>query len=685
MALQGEIRNGGFYDPIRYRDWGYCKVARNSSEDPPDHAKGGGVDKEYKSLLPSHGGSIDGIELSRGPSRQVPREIARSLMENKTEAHHDADDEDDDNITARLTGPRYLCFINDCSDESTPSCTLWKVNDYIKKYGHDVSTEYIFVSYTRKQFDSPTPQELDNYTGSDIAQKRNMADHYKQILLNHGARAARAAGVPAFWIDFNCVQQDDPLLSTNDDIEDVWRICDVVRAAHSMVIITGPTLLNRMQTPDDRSNGLWLREWATRLWTLPEILLCSSENRITVYAVGDSAPPRKLAKRNFAALSCQDAGAVQQLVDHYESSVHLTPLELISIALECLQRRQTEQRNAGDVSYALQGLLRRRPKVDKTDSSFEAFARLSLSNDSDMLLERLLCMLPARRDAPWHDFHDAWGARLWDIEPSCQIAGIVDNETITVDGAFAASINWETLECVAFLKRETLLRSAAKFVLRGVPLWFFTSLALVVNSIAVDPNRRWLGGRLLPLDILGLCMLFVSCVTILCAPAMIIDLYRGTFRSQQAWFFGIEGKVSDLGLIEKYLFGTNYNRIKWSSNGSLQSQHRFEDGECVAFPPSTDYPHHNGKGTGDCSQHAETFFTLIDTYAMTATAFYSARPPTAVIVCGREGGMQRAVLCSYDWRTQTFCRETVLRMKTIILERMTRIDRFRFALSRPNR
>ena len=75
-------------------------------------------------------------------------------------------------------------------------------------------------------------------------------------------------------------------------------------------------------------------------------------------------------------------------------------------------------------------------------------------------------------------------------------------------------------------------------------------------------------------------------------------------------------------------------------------------------------------------------FTLIDTYSMTATMFYAYHPPTTVLICGHEGGMQRAVLCSYDWKTQTYCRETVVRMKTLVLERMFRVDRFKFALKR---
>jgi len=60
----------------------------------------------------------------------------------------------------------------------------------------------------------------------------------------------------------------------------------------------------------------------------------------------------------------------------------------------------------------------------------------------------------------------------------------------------------------------------------------------------------------------------------------------------------------------------------------------------------------------------------------------AVRPPVIALLCGSEGGMQRAVMCSYDWTSQTFYRETVLRMETRMLERMPRIGRVRFGLRR---
>ena len=76
-------------------------------------------------------------------------------------------------------------------------------------------------------------------------------------------------------------------------------------------------------------------------------------------------------------------------------------------------------------------------------------------------------------------------------------------------------------------------------------------------------------------------------------------------------------------------------------------------------------------------------FTLVDIYVMEVTAFYAERPATVVVILGREGGMQQAALCSYDFRTRLFCREVGLRMGTVVLNRMSRVDKLRFMLQKP--
>jgi hypothetical protein len=68
---------------------------------------------------------------------------------------------------------------------------------------------------------------------------------------------------------------------------------------------------------------------------------------------------------------------------------------------------------------------------------------------------------------------------------------------------------------------------------------------------------------------------------------------------------------------------------------------------------------------------------------MTVTLFKARRPPVALIVAGSEGGMQRALACSYDITTGTLFRETVLRVPSQIIDRMHALPRIRLGLKNP--
>ena len=48
---------------------------------------------------------------------------------------------------------------------------------------------------------------------------------------------------------------------------------------------------------------------------------------------------------------------------------------------------------------------------------------------------------------------------------------------------------------------------------------------------------------------------------------------------------------------------------------------------------------------------------------------FSARaPPSVALVCGKEGGMLRVVLCSYEMEGNLLRKESVLRMETPMLD-----------------
>ncbi|KAI0847440.1 hypothetical protein F5Y00DRAFT_271177 [Daldinia vernicosa] len=695
--LEGQFKNQGFYDPIHYRDWRYPRVSRNRYE-------GQNEDESEEEKVQHKPRDIE----ARAISRPITAAYGRPATTN----------DDSDGLLPRHFGPRYLCFVTEGHEGSGAEFKIRKVSDWIRDHGEHAYNGFVFLSYTRHQFCVDSEGEIydpTRWTGLSEEQREDLvliAKRDRQALLKKGVEAARSANRVAFWVDFECIRDIDTQSdatgenTANSKSDDVYRICDIVRAAHSMVILVGPSLESKIQgAPETYSETItikWLQAYGDRLWTLPEILLCPSEFRIKLHFYGKPGPPEELAKRDFPSRAVwKDADRVRELVDHFESTIHLSPLELVSIGLECLAERNTQKFREGDIAYALMGLLRRRPITNDKDSSFEAFARLSLANVNDALLERLICMQPLRRNAPWYEIEDAFGVRLWDIEPRCQVAGIVDDQAVTLDGAVGASIQWDRMDQVAFFKRPTMARAFAKVVLRTMPAYLFGGIlmvAIVASMLSQFQSLSYIGVSLEDLGAgrhleaggqailaIGIIFLVPGAIVFFLAPYMIFELYRGEFWSTQATFIGIEGVPANLGWVERNLFGLNQGRLKWSVAGSTLSQHKLSaDDECEALPPKDSTPASNltNRNKTNYTNGEERPFTLIDTYTRTATVFYAVRPPTALIVCGQEGGMQRAVLCSYDWQRGTFSREAVVRVKTIVLERMFRVDRFRFALSR---
>lgn len=556
---------------------------------------------------------------------------ARNVLENPPSARN----YDNKPVSTRVLGPRYLCFLDNPMDENMPGINVLPTDQTT------ANTEYIFIGYTAEQFDHRSTDDMNAL--HIIAEK-----------------AARDAGVVAYWVASSCMPDEKELEN------DVYRISDVMRSAYSLVIIIGSS------PSKQQSREEMLRSWGERMWTLPEALLSPAEQNIKVYTRGQNGPPWEISKKHFAAVVWDDPLISRQLVDHYNKTLDLSRLELVTIALKCLSTRQTTAYLQGDLSYALMGLLRQRPQIDGTDSAFQAFARLSMANDSDLLLERLICMLPRAQNAPWLAMNDAWDASLWDIYPSCQVAGIGPGDTVILDGAFGAAIRWKAFAPVAYLTRDSWKRIGARIMLHGSAVYFLVGIYLAT----LFPGTSLAG--------LGIFILLLALVIILASPYLVRVLYGGKLWGTQAWFQGFEGYM-DLATIESHIFGAYMGRLKWSTSGSPISRHVMNEfGECVGVDPMTRPDVRAMVHLARVGGFGEMkVFTLVDTYTLTVTMFTAVRPPVAVLLCGHEGGMQRAVMCSYDWAAQTLYRETVLRMETPVLERMFRVNRFRFGLQRP--
>jgi hypothetical protein len=206
-----------------------------------------------------------------------------------------------------------------------------------------------------------------------------------------------------------------------------------------------------------------------------------------------------------------------------------------------------------------------------------------------------------------HDINDAWAAQLWDVQPRCQVAGIVDNRSVLLDRVYGALIRWHSLKQVPFTKRRTVARQVARFDSRALP-WPLLLQGLILVVIGAVEDWQYCNGAGAEIGSdtsLGESLTGAQCLKIAPGrPAWIIgavlsavlgsisfamphgirNLYRGKLWDTQAYFFGMQG-IPNLGQVEEYLFGPQENRMTWSTNGSTLSRYRHHNGECQGLPP----------------------------------------------------------------------------------------------------
>ncbi|KAM5353869.1 hypothetical protein ACJ41O_000519 [Fusarium nematophilum] len=550
--------------------------------------------------------------------------------------------------------PRYLCFLREPFSDENRGVDVRSVAEWENSDGEDVNLGYLFVAYSTEHFNHGSEQDM--------------------IALHHIAETAcRAAKQPAYWIACSCMRDENELES------DVYRISDVLRGSSSMVIAVGRGKSSAPAHTGKITTESLLREWGSRMWTFPEVLL-SPGRTISIYTRdGNLQSPLVVAKNQFAAQvwTYMDPDVARHLIDHYLGSISLSRLEQAVLALKCLYSRHTTEYLPGDQAYALMGLLRLRPQVDRTDTAFQAFSRLSLANDSDRLLERYICTLPVDNDQPWYNMEDAYQSSLWDITPYCQVAGIADNDTIIIDGAWGLSIRWKTFYPVYWSTGPSWKRYFASLAVEWNGAFFIIAIALLASGASAGAAGASL---VAPGVIFLLLFLWVWMMT----PNLVRVIYGGKFADTQAEMFGFEGHLN-APTIERAIFGGNFGRFSWTTNGSPLSRTVINEfGERVGIDPTKD-PEVRMKveAAKQARPGDKRIFTIVDTYNMELTLFEAVRPPTTLMFCASEGGMQRAIGCSYEWETQTMYRETVLRLSTTALNRMDRVPRFRLGIQRP--
>ncbi|KAI9147569.1 hypothetical protein HJFPF1_12595 [Paramyrothecium foliicola] len=726
---QGQLVNGGRYSPVPYRYYGRPKKSRNPKDDTM-------VESGDQTL------SLPGD--ARGP--RLPADAfsdTASMSTVQTEKTRKSGRE----RLERVLLPRRLCFLSDAPtqgmDPQTGIVYLQHHSTNVREWmreNNQSCPEYLFLAWNGRQFpydDMESPQRL-----------HELARH-----------ATQEAGLQCYWLSLNCMAGED---ENEEELNlDVWRISDVIRGCKKLCVL--------LRTPQgNESVDSLLTEWGQSIWTFPELLLSPGKNLTTYHYNNGMQPVKHVTPKNQFSARClatdDDRYQVRRLLDHYLGNLKLSDLELMTVALHCFSSRKTEgQFLPGDYSYALMGLLGHRPYVSQSDSAFLAFARLSLENYNSRLFERFVCLLPAEHGQAWHNTRDAYGAQLWDIEPSIQVAGIGvynenvrepvpelyeteyffqttngnteedqsttisvnhmhrnvssnarsvsgkerfttetvevaesesydpyanshselrDDDVVILDGCHAATIYWDKFRPVWYSRQKSLPRSLLKYCLR---LNFIPFIIGIVLAALGQPRPR----TMFPTDNsamagVGALFLIYSILVYMAGPLIIRVVYGGKFWETQPWFFGFEGYLP-IDEIESKIFGVSRGRLMWSPYASSPlSHHTIKDNRWVVPRDPCD-----DRATAklvDDATHARPndwrVFTIVDTYSMTATLIEAKRPPEALLICGSEGGMQRALGCSFDWTTSTFYKETVVRLETRVLERMDRIRRVRVGIQR---
>lgn len=182
---------------------------------------------------------------------------------------------------------------------------------------------------------------------------------------------------------------------------------------------------------------------------------------------------------------------------------------------------------------------------------------------------------------------DAYDSSLWDIDPICQVAAICDNDTVVLDGARGATIQWSKFDCVWYETGHSWKRMTSSIVVRFG--WVFLVVALFFGVSGI--LALLITGKFAPSSLsifLGVLFLLIWFHTVLVTPSHIRNMLGGKITNIQGALYGVEGYLNP-ATVERLIFGGNFGRFKWSTNGSPLSRSRInEHKEKVGIDPCLD-------------------------------------------------------------------------------------------------
>jgi hypothetical protein len=521
---------------------------------------------------------------------------------------------------------------------------------------------YLFISYTNLHFDTDN-----SATG-------------RQEIEDMAAFVTLKAGKAAYWLDFRCrASADKPELLDAD----VYRMCDVIRGSYRVVVmLKGDQNELKMQ-------------WGSRMWTLPEALLAPGDSVFFCNPADDSFKNFKIESMRKVEMTGsvwedpdvdgEEGGPTRLLAEHFTGLLTLSRLEILSNGIAALGNRFTNRYKSNtqsDVAYALMGLLNYRIEKEASDTLFQSIARLSLANDSDRLIERMICLFPDPH-TPASSFQklaspDLFQTNLWDIDPECQVVGVADEDnTVLIDNCKAMHIRWKNFPRMAVVRHYGMKKLLAELFVASGAWWFLFGFNLTITYAPFYAFPSGLSGTslLLALELIVGGFFAVGILLSLIGPFSVRRLYGGQVLQSSPNLIGFEG-VMPLSKLEPLIFGNNNGRLSYEASSTPFSYNYRDPKERVGLEPawihdSVTHP----EGIREIEKNlpeGHHLFTLVDTGGLTVSVFSAEKPPTVALLAGREGGMLRAVLCSWRFKNDCLYKETVVRMPSDVFEAATR-------------
>ena len=536
------------------------------------------------------------------------------------------------------------------------------------------SARYVFISYQWTQFDA------------DEKIKRMARAITKEL------------GYKAYWLDRECIHEQDGL----EKDYDVYTMCDIVRSSGQVAILLG-------EDTNEARLG-----WGSRLWTLPEGMLAPGDSVVWCHEVApgilqhDEVHKIEMTSTFWGEPdeALYDGGSpIRSLAEHYSNLVTLSRLELLPSIINALAAKGWTNKTArhSDLAYAVMGFLHYRVERNEDDTLFQSLARLSLSNDSDQFIERMIGILPqpwarasylpGRADIDNSDlfrglaFPDQFGTRVHDVVPLCDVVGVAhEDDTVIVDNCKAIHIRWKNFPRPVVRRHGGWGKLLATFFVAAGLWWLVWGFNMVITWL---PFWTGFAGSDVNVDAIGwlvIGFLFVAVALSTAAPFSVRTLFGGRVEKSSPNLVAFEG-VMPIAQVEEAVFGNNDGRLTYAPSSTPLCALRYarHPRERQGVEPHwITHPETMREYLQDVVPPGHHLFTLVDMGDLSVSIFSAERPPTVALLCGREGGMVRAVLCSWRFENDCLYKETVVRVPSTVYESAIPKDWLKLCLQTQN-